>query len=383
MNSISDHYHSYLGDFYHGKKPASRVAAAAQAAHDVLTALYPQMTPLFESALNETLARVKNQNRENRGVRVGERAAEAVLTLRADDNNTVETPYMPTGDPGNHDVDPDHPLQGFYGPSYGDVTPWVIESSDQFQAPPPPALDSQEYTDAYNEVMTLGGDGVITATTRTEEQTEIGIFWGYDKSPGLGAPPRMYNQIVRTIAIQQGNNPMKNARLFALVNLAMADAGIAAWESKYEYDFWRPIIAIREGDMDTNDDTDGDATWTPLGAPASNQPGATNFTPPFPAYVSGHATFGAAMFQVLARFYGTDDIAFSFMSDEFNGLTVDQDGTTRPMVARSFDNLSQAKMENAESRIYLGIHWRFDATQGIAMGDAVGNYVYENALQKK
>src|SRR5262249_11268879 len=169
--------------------------------------------------------------------------------------------------------------------------------------------------------------------------------------------------------------------LFALVNLAMADAGISAWDCKYVDNFWRPITAIRAGARDGNPLTVGLPTWTPLGAPRSNAPGETNFTPPFPAYTSGHATFGAALSRTLALFYGTDRIPFSFTSDEFNGVTRDQSGAVRPVVTRHWNSFSQAMAENAQSRIYLGIHWHFDAVQGIAGGKAIGDWVFTHELR--
>jgi hypothetical protein len=181
---------------------------------------------------------------------------------------------------------------------------------------------------------------------------------------------------------------MELARLFALVNVAMADAAIACWESKYYYDFWRPVTGIRESDPgtgptgkgDNNPATVGDPAFTPLGAPASNLNGP-NFTPPFPSYPSGHACFGGALFQTLRYFYGTDQIAFTFVSDEFNGVTKDNEGNVRPYRPRSFDSLSQAEEENGQSRIYLGIHWRFDDTNGIAQGRRVGDYVAPRIFQ--
>ena len=171
---------------------------------------------------------------------------------------------------------------------------------------PPPDLDSFEYAVAYQELLNFGGDGVESDTIRTREQTITGNFWAYDGTPGLGTPPRLYNQVVRTIAIQKRNTVEKNARLFALVNLAMADAGVQCWYSKYYYEFWRPVVAIQNGDDDTNEFTIGDPLWTPLGAPATNGAGdGVNFTPSFPAFASGHATFGAAAFVVTSHFYGT------------------------------------------------------------------------------
>ena len=167
----------------------------------------------------------------------------------------------------------------------------------------------------------------------------------------------------------------------------MADSGIAIWESKYYYQFWRPVAGIREADPgfgstglgDGNPDTTCDPTFSPLGAPASNLEGP-NFTPPFPAYPSGHAGFGGALFETLRTFFGTDDIAFTFVSDEFNGVTKDNGGNIRPLIPRSFTSLSQAEEENGQSRIYLGIHWRFDKTEAIVQGRRVGDYVLTHAF---
>src|SRR2546428_14176234 len=192
------------------------------------------------------------------------------------------------------------------------------------------------------------------------------------------------------IADQQGTYVVERARLLALVNVAMADAGIAVWKSKYFYEFWRPVTGIREADKGTgptglgdgNAATVGDLTFTPLGAPASNLTGP-NFTPPFPAYPSGHAGFGGAIFQTLRHFYRIDDIAFTFVSDEFNGVTLDNDGYVRPLIPRSFSSLSQAEEENGQSRIYLGIHWAFDKTQGITQGRRVADYVFEHAFVRE
>src|SRR5438034_6422317 len=189
-------------------------------------------------------------------------------------------------------------------------------------------MTSAAYTDAYNEAKNLGGDGIITPTQRTEEQTFIGTFWAYDGTPSLCAPPRLYNQITVQIADQRRMSAIQFARLLALVNVAMADAGMTIWESKYYYDFWRPVAGIRESDPGTgptglgdgNASTTGDPTFTPMGAPASNLSGP-NFTPPFPSYPSGHGGFGGALFQAFRRFFGTDNIAFTFVSDEFNDAT--------------------------------------------------------------
>jgi PAP2 superfamily len=235
-------------------------------------------------------------------------------------------------------------------------------------------------------VKRLGG---VTSTERTPDQTVAGIYWGYDGTPGLSAPPRLYNQIALQIAGQMGSDAVETARLLALVNIAMADATLNIWETKYHYDVWRPITGIRESDPGTgptgagdgNPDTVGDPTWVPLGAPASNVPNGVDFTPPFPAYPSGHAGMGSALFETLRLFYGTDNIPFTFVSDEFNGVTRGADGHPRPLIPRSFSTLSQAEEENGQSRIYLGIHWAFDKTESIVLGRKVAQYVFENSFQ--
>jgi hypothetical protein len=179
-------------------------------------------------------------------------------------------------------------------------------------------------------------------------------------------------------------------RLLALINVAMADTGIAVWESKYHYQVWRPVTGIREADPgsgpsglgDGNNVTIGDPTFVPFGAPASNLTGP-DFTPPFPAYPSGHAGFGGAIFETLRQLYRRDDIAFTFTSDEYNGSTLDNDGQARPLHPRSFPSLSQAEEENGQSRIYLGIHWSFDKTEGIAQGRQVARHVVGNAFRQR
>src|SRR4029079_1626098 len=233
------------------------------------------------------------------------------------------------------------------------------------QAPAPPALTSAQYAAAFNEVKSLGAKN---STTRTAEQTEIGVFWGYDRA-GMGTPPALYCQATVVVCKLQHNDIVENARLFALTNAAMADAGFASWNAKFKYDLWRPVTAIRRADEDGNAATEQDATWEPLGAPGGGV--VPNFPPPFPAYVSGHATCGAAAFKVLADFYGTDSMHFTLHSDEL------------PAVQRSFDSFSQAAQENGRSRIYLGIHWNVDDIQGEAMGRKVADWTIGHALQPR
>lgn len=391
MNAITGRYTSYTG-LPRARLFTSMDAAIAQSAHDTLAALYPSQAPTFDDRLEEDLAQIRNSFMKLRGIDLGHRAAGAILELRENDGSDHAEPmigvdYVPGTQPGEWRQDPIGMGPLALGANWGGVVPFVLESADQFRIPAPPALDSQTYADAYNEVKSLGGDGVATPTARTADQTLAGIFWAYDGTPGLGTPPRLYNQIAIKIAKKRGSNAMELARLLALVNVAMADAGIAVWESKYVYNYWRPVTGIREADEGTgptgmgdgNPDTSGDATFTPLGAPASNTTGP-NFTPPFPACPSGHAGFGAALFQTLRKFYGTDEIRFKLVSDELNGVTMDNEGNARPRSPRKFSSLSQAEEENGQSRVYLGIHWSFDKTYGIKQGRKVADYVFENAF---
>jgi len=392
VNAIRGGYRSYTG-IPRARSGASVDAAIAQAAHDTLVAVFPSQAPAFDGLLGEDLDRVRGSDEEKaRGIQTGRRAAAAILGLRANDGSNHLEPlmgseYVPGLDPGSWRQDPISQSPIALGAHWKAVQPFVLRSSRQFRVPPPPAMDSPEYAAAYDEVQRLGGDGVVTPTERTADQTHVGIYWAYDGTPSLCAPPRLYNQILTKVS--SGNsNVGELARLYALANVAMADAGIAIWESKYRYSFWRPVTGIRESDPGTgptglgdgNPATVGDPTYTPLGAPASNLTGP-NFTPPFPAYPSGHAGFGGALFETLRNFYGRDRVRFTFTSDEFNGETVGNDGEVRPLLPRSFTSFSQAEEENGQSRIYLGIHWSFDKTEGIAQGRRVADYVFRHAFQ--
>lgn len=392
VNAIDGGHRSYLG-LPRARGEVSMRAAISQAAHDTLVAVFPSQTATFDGYLADDLARLAGGRGVAAGVALGAHCAETVLALRADDGSDRSEPrlgvdFFPSDQPGMWRQDPIGQQPIALGAYWNEVRPFRMQRADQFRAPTPPTLASATYAAAFAEVKRLGGDGVVTPTVRTPEQTTIGTYWAYDGTPSLCAPPRLYNQIAMQIADQMGSDVVEQARLLALLNMAMADAGIAVWDSKYHYQLWRPVTGIRESDAGTgptglgdgNAATVGDPTFTPLGAPASNLQGP-NFTPPFPAYPSGHAGFGGALFQTLRRFYGTDRIRFTFVSDELNGVTVDNQGNVRPLVPRSFRSLSQAEEENGQSRIYLGIHWAFDKTAGIAMGRKVADWVFDRTFQ--
>jgi hypothetical protein len=386
ITAIVGGYETYT-DLGRARADASVEAAIAIAAHDTLLSLFPSQKNVLDATLVDDLAALRDGRPKTDGIDCGRAAAAAILARRANDGSRHAEPrigvdFFTSDEPGKWRQDPISLGPLALGARWGAVTPFVLRSGDQFRVPPPPALDSTEYGMAFDEAKTVGGDGVVTPSVRTVEQTLAAIYWAYDGTPSLCAPPRLYNQITAHIADQQQTDVIDVARLLALINVALADAGVAVWESKYAYEFWRPVTAIREASRATNPGTVKDRTFTPLGAPASNLTGP-NFTPPFPAYPSGHAGFGGALFQTLRRFYGTDEIAFTFVSDELNGETIDNQGSVRPLISRSFSSLSQAEEENGQSRIYLGIHWAFDKAQGIGQGRRVADYVFTNAFRRR
>lgn len=349
-------------------------AAGAQAAHDVLVALYPAQQAFLDGALAQTLAEVPNGPGEMIGMAAGRFAAKQMLQARKHDGATIDGSYTARTDPGHWQPDPMNPSQAALGVNWGSVQPFAISGVGAIDVPSLPPMDSAAYTAAFNEVKTLGGNGTTTPTSRTAEQTEIGLFWAYDIAQ-LGTPVALYNQVLQTVSTQEGSTTAEKARLFALANFAMADAGIVTWSVKWSDDFWRPVMAIRNAAADGNPSTVQDATWTPLGAPGDGY--AADFTPPFPAYPSGHAAFGGATFATLQDFYGTDALTFTLHSDEFDPAL-----GGRPSLTRTYNSFSAAMQENAQSRIYLGIHWQFDATCGIDLGEQVAAKVAGAVLRE-
>lgn len=337
---------------------ADAEAAGASAASRALAKLFPRQKRFFAGELKASLAAVPNGPAERAGVKYGKYVADRLVAWRRYDGSTRDAEYEPGNRPGDWTPTGPHfdlPVH----PGAGDTDPFAVASIDDFLPPPPPRLDSAEYAVAYNEVYDLGER---LSPFRTADQTEAGVFWAYDRR-GMGTPVALYNQVLQTLAVQEGNTMSENARLFATANVAMADAGITAWACKYVDNLWRPVTGIREGDLDGNSDTVADRAWEPLGAPGEHED--EDFTPPFPSYVSGHSAFGAAAFRTLEHFYGADPIPFELRSDELPG------------VVRRFTSFSQAAAENGDSRIYLGVHWRFDDTFGQRAGRAIADDVFD------
>lgn len=357
--------------------------AMLEAAYICLNYLYPSHAPRLNALLDAAMAAIPDSSEKTLGLTVGINAGNAVVANRINDGSnhpevTIGNGYYPSGLPGAWNMDPisQNPLA--LGAFWADlVTPFVTPSNSTFRCPVVPALTSDEYTCNYNAVKSMGGDDIHTISVRDPDQNQIGIFWAYDGAPTECAPPRLYNQVFRVVTYPLKLEFKKLIRELTVLNVTMADAGSAAWESKYFYKLWRPVTGIRQASSTGNPNTIEDANFYPLGAPATNTLGV-NFTPPFPAYPSGHATFGATLFEHLRRITGTDETAFTFVSDEYNGFTKDNQGNVRPWLPRNYARLSQAEIDNGQSRIYLGIHWNIDSKHGITMGHDVANYVNEH-----
>ena len=386
VNAVTHDYHSYT-HLPAGHGQVSIDYAIAQSAHDALLALYPSQQARLDAILQSDIETIGgSQASRLAGQALGRAAADSILDMRSSDGSQIPEPvvggaFTPIGGVGHWSPDPVSGLNIYLGAYWAKVKPFALTASDQFRAPPPPALNSSAYTNAFRHVSSKGGDPRLgTATTRTKEETLEGIFWSYDGTPALCAPPRLYNQIARTIVLQHGmNNVAEAARMMALINTAMADAAISAWDTKWHYQYWRPVTAIRSAAQGGNHAVQPDPDWFPLGGQATNTRGP-NFTPPFPAYVSGHATIGGALFQVLRHYY-PDASPFEFTSDEWNGLNKDAFGTTRPLRPLYFTSFRDAEKQNADSRVYLGVHWQFDADQGVRQGNQVGDWVWDHAFQ--
>jgi hypothetical protein len=337
---------------YHVEIPGasgSPEAAAAKAAHDVLVHLFPDQTVSLDYTYNQYLS--DHQLQDDPGVAVGQAAAAGIIALRMHDGRFPpnQVPFVGGDNPGEW-----RPTEPSFAPMaipwLGNVTPFTLKSGDQFRAGPPPALDSHEYTVAYYEVKAMGAR---FNSARTAADTELALFWA-------GNYIILWNRAIRDIAAAHVNNIGDSARLFALVDMAMADAVITAWDTKNAYVFWRPITAIRLGDKDTNPDTVGDPDWQPM----------IN-TPNYPEYTSGANNISAAATRSLALFFGTNEFTFTLW-------------TTNPAVhepSRTYSRFSDTAREVVDARIFQGIHFRFGDEVARKQGRRVAQWAFSHFLQ--
>jgi hypothetical protein len=331
----------------------SRQAAAAQAAHRVLSGMLPASQDSYNSALAISLSNVPDGAGKTDGIALGNTVGAAILALRANDGASVVVPYTPGSQPGQWRPTPPANAPAAL-PQWATMTPWSMTSPSQFRnSNGPPAVDSAAYTDAFNQVKDIGS---ATSMTRTQDQSNIAQFWA--GPAGTATPPGHWNRIAQTVAESQGNTLEENARLFALLSITQADALISSWDNKYHYNHWRPVTAIREAATDGNPNTDADASWSSFLT-----------TPNHPSYSAAHGTLSSASGALLADFFGTDNITFTSSTEGF------------VVPDRAYTSFSQASTEASNSRLYGGIHWSFDNADGLAAGRALGHYVFATQLR--
>jgi hypothetical protein len=374
LNSIDPRYERYAfkGDVQSG---ASVDAAIAAAARDAIVgaivvgplpfppqfgtpALQAQAVAQVNAAYATVLAAIPDGTAKIAGIALGQAAAAAILALRSTDHATDIVPYTPGTQPGDWQPTPnpipfDPPAAADHLPAtlpgWGNVTPFVLRRSTQFEPDGPPRLSGKRYAHDYNEVKAIGEKN---SAVRTAEQTSIARFWYEFSSPA-------WSRIALVVAHSRGLNLWDTARLLALINLAGADGLIAGFQTKYDFNFWRPVTAIRAGDTDGNDATIADSNWSSL----------LN-TPAHPDYPSTHSVTGGASAELLRRVFGSDDIPFTTTSGvPFAGIT------------RSYSSFSQAAAENGDSRVYAGIHFRSAVEDGIKQGEKIGHFVFTHALR--
>jgi hypothetical protein len=372
LNAIDRRYQPYLLDVPETPE-VSVEAAVATAARDVLVPLLGQLPPeLFAACIPAAIAGVEadyvaalnaiaDGTSKAQGIAIGRAAADVVLALRMADGS--DTPIFdfnyPDGtEPGEYRSPPGFPPNFAAAPGWGNVTPFVLKDGAQFRPGPPYAVTSKKYTADFNEVKRRG---VKEGSTRTPEETQIAYFW-------LGSAPLQWNRIARTVSAAAGLNTWENGRLFALLNMALADGYIGSWETKYHYNYWRPQTAIRLAESDGNPDTDADPDWEPLDP-----------TPPLPDYDSAHSVEGGAAAAVLQRVFETDQNSFSACSLSLP-LAAERCGGAHE-VQRSYSSFSQAASENGVSRILVGYHFRKAVEEGITHGRKIGKWAVNHFLK--
>ncbi len=352
LNAIDRRYQPYAFDV-HADPNASPEAAVAAAAHDVLVHEVPAVQqPILETAYADSLSGIPDGAAKDAGIAIGQAAAAAIIALRSSDGSQAPMPYTPGSGPGVWIPTPPAFLPAGV-PGWGKVTPFALRSGAQFRLKPPEYFDltSEAYTADYEEVKSIGE---VNSHTRTTDQSEIAKFWYEGSQQG-------WNRLARRFLAQHDLDLdlWETARLFALLNFAVADAYIAHFDTKYFYNFWRPVTAIRAGDTDGNDATMLDPDWLPYLE-----------TPAIPDYPSGHSTAGAAAATVLMRFFKHDVLPVTTTS-----------GGLYPDIERTFETFWDAAVENANSRVYAGIHFRTATTDGLRLGERVGRFVFTHVLR--
>lgn len=350
VNSIARTHQSYR--FQVNAPPGTSVrAAVAGAGHRVMRTLYPVFASQADALLASQRSAMPAGDAVTSGLALGENVANLMIAERSDDGSNTKVPYIPSDEPGAWRRTPPF-FRPPTTPHWRYVRPFCVSSLEPFLPGPPPALNSPEYARDLEEVRLLGA---ANSELRTADQSEIAVFWSDFSYTSM--PPGHWHEIATDIALQRGNTLLENARLFALLSLAQADAAIVCWEVKFRHNLWRPITAIQRADEDGNAETAADPEWNHFLA-----------APPFPSYNSGHSTFSHASARVLADFYGMDDITFAANSDSLPGVT------------RTYHSLEGCANEIGLSRIYGGIHFQFDNAAGRRCGQLVGDYVSANFL---
>jgi hypothetical protein len=351
VQSIEKRYEPYHAEIREAS--GSPEAAAAKAAHDVLVNRFPAQTSAFDSAYQQSLSN-HGLSGTDPGVAVGATAAAGIIDLRACDGSFPDPAPPPfTGGNAIGMWRPTLPANlPMLAPWLGYVTPFTMTRPSQFRATPPPAVSSREYARDYNEVKSMGS---LNNSSRTPAQTDLAQFW----AANYGV---LWHQVLRDIAGARVHNIADSARLFALVDMAIADALITSWSTKNYYVYWRPITAIREGNNDGNQRTAGDSNWQPL-----------NNTPNYPDYSSGANCFTGAVTRALALFFGTDRMTFS--------VTTTNPGPTN-QDTRTFSRFSDAAQEVVDARIYEGIHFRFADEVARKQGTQVADWAFKNFLRR-
>jgi hypothetical protein len=349
VNAIDRTHRPYLVRLSGVPRDASQEAAAAAAAHQVLVALYPAFKTTLDAELQQSLAQIPDGNGKVEGIRIGQTVADRILALRSNDgSNAKPIPYVFGTASGDYQsTPPNFPPEPQFT-HWSRVTPFALERARQFRPGPPPALTSDAYSDAFNQIKSLG---IANSTTATADEALTGRFWN-------GAIQNYWNEIAQTVSLTHSLTTGQNARLFALLNLSFADDVIAFYDAKYIYNFWRPVTAIRAGDSDNNAETVADPNWLP----------EVGKTAPDPSYPGAHAVISAAGAEVLISFLERDRFEFNVTSEVLPG------------VERSFTSFSAAAEEATLSRIFGGQHFRFDLTTGQRLGRDVADFVLDNFL---